>query len=58
MRNLSFHQLSLGAAHRYGGDKAKKHLTEVGENMLKLIENGAIKLPLIILFLSKMYQKF
>ncbi|QIW11030.1 zinc-binding dehydrogenase [Francisella sp. LA112445] len=47
MRNLSFHQLSLGAAHRYGGDKAKKQLTEVGENMLQLVENKAIKLPLI-----------
>ncbi|MED7789561.1 zinc-binding dehydrogenase [Francisella sp. 19X1-34] len=47
MRNLSFHQLSLGAAHRYGGDKAKKQLTEVGEKILSLVENGSIKLPLI-----------
>ncbi|MBK2109412.1 zinc-binding dehydrogenase [Francisella tularensis] len=47
MRNLSFHQLSLGAAHRYGGDKAKNQLKEVGKNMLTLIENGSIKLPLI-----------
>ncbi|WP_261986290.1 zinc-binding dehydrogenase [Francisella philomiragia] len=47
MRNLSFHQLSLGAAHRYGGDKAKNQLKKVGEKMLTLVENGSIELPLI-----------
>lgn len=47
MRNLSFHQLSLGAAHRYGSDKAKNQLKEVAKNMLTLVENGSIKLPLI-----------
>ncbi len=44
LKGLSFHQLSLGAAHR-AGDKAKANLVKAGTAFSKLLEEGEITVP-------------
>lgn len=41
-RGLSFHQFSLGAAHRYG-PQAKARLVEVGKTVSALLEGSALR---------------
>lgn len=43
-KGLSFHQLSLGAGHRYGAS-TKADLTKAGRSLSALIEQGKITLP-------------
>ena len=43
-KGLSFHQLSLGSAHRYG-EEAKANLVKAGEGLSKLVEAGEVVMP-------------
>ena len=43
-KSLSFHQLSLGSAHRYG-DKALADLLKAGNDFTSLLVQGEIQVP-------------